>query len=104
MSDTNAGASAEALTLFEQNIRRCSDKAYNFAFRLAGNEQDARDLVQEAFSHALQHLDRYDSRRPFEPWVNRILKNIYLDGVRRRRDGSSDLYRSSLPLQEPVYD
>ena len=77
------GAGADAQELFEQNLRRCSDKAYNFAFRLTGNEQDARDLVQEAFSHALEHLGRYDPKRPFEPWLNRILRNIYLDSVRR---------------------
>jgi RNA polymerase sigma-70 factor (ECF subfamily) len=68
---------------FAALIKRCADKVYNFAYRLAGNEQDARDLVQEAFSHALQHIDKYDSNRPFEPWINRILKNIYLDGIRR---------------------
>jgi RNA polymerase sigma-70 factor, ECF subfamily len=68
---------------FARLIQRCSDKVYNFAYRLAGNEQDARDLVQEAFSHALQHIDKYDPSRPFEPWINRILKNIYLDGIRR---------------------
>lgn len=68
---------------FSKLIERCADKVYNFAFRLAGNEQDARDLVQEAFSHALQHIEKYDTNRPFEPWINRILKNIYLDGIRR---------------------
>jgi len=68
---------------FAGMVQRCGEKAYNFAFRLAGNGQDARDLVQEAFSHAFRHLDKYDPTRPFEPWLNRILKNIYLDGVRR---------------------
>lgn len=84
MSTLNGNsAAAGSLDLFQENVRRCSDKAYNFAFRLCGNDQDARDLVQEAFSHALQHLARYDPNRPFEPWLNRILRNIYLDGVRR---------------------
>jgi len=64
-------------------VRRHGDKAYNFAYRLSGNESDARDLVQEAFSRAFEHRDRYDSSRPFEAWLIRILHNIYLDGVRR---------------------
>ncbi len=68
---------------FSALVRRHADKAYNFAYRLAGNEQDARDLVQEAFMHALKHFGRYDQSRPFEPWFNRILKNIFLDGMRR---------------------
>jgi RNA polymerase sigma-70 factor, ECF subfamily len=104
MSESNGGASAEALALFETNIRRCSDKAYNFAFRLAGNEQDARDLVQEAFSHALEHLDRYDPKRPFEPWVNRILKNIYLDGVRRYERKHSVSLDGPSPIEDMPWE
>jgi RNA polymerase sigma-70 factor (ECF subfamily) len=68
---------------FPTLVRKYGEKAYSFAYRLAGNEQDARDLVQEAFSHALKNFDKYDRARPFQPWFNRILKNIYLDGVRR---------------------
>ena len=68
---------------FAQLVRLYGEKAYNFAYRLAGNEQDARDLVQEAFSHAFKNIDKYDPSRPFGPWFNKILKNIYLDGVRR---------------------
>jgi len=68
---------------FGSLIRRHAEKAYNFAYRLAGNEQDARDLVQEAFTHALGNFGKYDPSRPFEPWFNRILKNIFLDGMRK---------------------
>lgn len=68
---------------FETLLQRCADKAYNFAFRLAGNDADAQDLVQEAFAKAFQHKDRYDPTRPLEAWVMRILKNVFLDGVRR---------------------
>ncbi len=64
-------------------IARAGDKAYNFAFRLSGNEQDARDLVQEAFSRALEHAESYDSTRPFDSWLLRILHNVFLDAMRR---------------------
>jgi len=69
--------------VFSEWIRRYGDKAYNFAYRLSGNEQDACDLVQEAFTRAFEHMDHYDPSRPFEAWLIRILHNIYLDGVRR---------------------
>jgi RNA polymerase sigma-70 factor (ECF subfamily) len=68
---------------FETLLLRCADKAYNVAFRLAGNEQDAKDLVQEAFSRVFTHKDRYDPSRPLEAWVHRILRNIFLDWMRR---------------------
>lgn len=64
-------------------IRQCGEKAYNFAYRLSGNESDARDLVQEAFVRAWEHLGSYDPTRPFDTWLYKILHNIYLDGVRR---------------------
>src|SRR6185436_16627490 len=68
---------------YETLLQRCADKAYNFAFRLTGNDPDAQDLVQEAFARAFEHRDRYDPSRPFEAWVNRILHNVFLDGVRK---------------------
>ncbi|MBV9080017.1 MAG: sigma-70 family RNA polymerase sigma factor [Elusimicrobia bacterium] len=64
-------------------LRRCADKAYNFAYRLCGNDQDAQDMVQEAFARGFAHRDRYDPNRPFEAWIMTILKNVYLDNVRR---------------------
>ena len=64
-------------------IARAGDKAYNFAYRLAGNEPDARDLVQEAFARAFEHADSYDQSRPFDSWLLRILHNVFLDAMRR---------------------
>lgn len=71
---------------FLEMIRRHGDKAYNFAYRLSGNDDDARDLVQEAFTRAFEHRDRYDPSRPFESWVFKIMQNIYLDMVRRKEN------------------
>jgi RNA polymerase sigma-70 factor (ECF subfamily) len=68
---------------FQELFRRHGDRLYNFAFRLSGNDQDAADLVQEAFTRAFKNLDRYDRARPFETWMFRILYNIHLDEVRR---------------------
>jgi RNA polymerase sigma-70 factor, ECF subfamily len=67
---------------FSELIRTCGEKAYNFAYRLSGNEHDARDLVQEAFVRAYEHFGSYEKGRPFDSWIFKILHNIYLDGVR----------------------
>lgn len=69
--------------VFIDLIKRHGDKAYNFAYSLAGNEQDARDLVQEAFVRAFEARDRYDSGRPFDSWLVRILRNIHFDWISR---------------------
>ncbi|MBI5247252.1 MAG: sigma-70 family RNA polymerase sigma factor [Elusimicrobia bacterium] len=77
-------------------LRQTGDKAYNFAYRLAGNEQDARDLVQEAFARALEHSGSYDRARAFDSWLLRILHNVFLDGVRRLA------HRSTVSLDAPA--
>lgn len=68
---------------FDSLLLRCADKAYHFALRLTGNDQDAQDLVQEALSRAFEHRDRFDPKRPLGAWINRILHNVFLDSVRR---------------------
>ena len=71
---------------FLEMIRRHGDKAYNFAYRLTGNDADASDLVQEAFTRAFKNRDRYDPGRPFESWMFKIMQNIFLDAVRRKEN------------------
>jgi RNA polymerase sigma-70 factor (ECF subfamily) len=65
---------------------------------LSGNDQDAKDLVQEAFARAFEHRDRYDPNRPFEAWLNRILHNVFLDAVRRYEHR----HKVSLDAQPPT--
>lgn len=70
---------------FVELIRRHGDKAYNFAYRLTGNEADARDLVQDALLKAFKSRDRYDQERPFDSWLLKIMQNVYLDAMRREK-------------------
>jgi RNA polymerase sigma-70 factor (ECF subfamily) len=94
----------ESPEVFSELIRRCGEKAYNFAFRLAGNEPDARDLVQEAFVRAYAHFDTYDKTRPFETWLFRILQNIYLDGVRRYAHGHTVSLDAPAPVEDAAWE
>ncbi len=68
---------------FAELLGRSGDRAYNFAYRLTGNEQDAQDLAQEAFLKAFERLDEFDAARSFDAWLGTILHNIFVDGVRR---------------------
>ncbi|MDE2040102.1 MAG: RNA polymerase sigma factor [Elusimicrobia bacterium] len=89
---------------FSELIRLAGEKAYNFAYRLAGNEPDARDLVQEAFVRAYAHFGAYDRHRPFETWLLRILHNIYLDGVRRYAHGHTVSLDAPAPAEETSWE
>jgi RNA polymerase sigma-70 factor (ECF subfamily) len=52
---------------------------------VAGTREAADDATQEAFAAAFRALDRFDTSRPFGPWIARIAVNRALDGFRRRR-------------------
>ena len=57
---------------------------YNVAYRLTGNDDDAYDLVQEALLRVRKGLETY---RPgsMEAWLSRIVTNVFIDEVRRKR-------------------
>jgi RNA polymerase sigma-70 factor (ECF subfamily) len=57
---------------------------YNVAYRLSGNDDDAFDLVQEALLRVRKGLETYQPGS-MEGWLSRIVTNVFLDEVRRRR-------------------
>jgi RNA polymerase sigma-70 factor (ECF subfamily) len=54
------------------------------AWLVTHDPQAAEDIAQEAFLAALQRLDSFDRRRPFAPWLHRIVVNRAIDFVRAR--------------------
>jgi RNA polymerase sigma-70 factor (ECF subfamily) len=52
---------------------------------MAGNEADAKDLAQEAFIRVWRARDRIDPDARLEGWLYRIVTNLYIDLLRRRR-------------------
>jgi RNA polymerase sigma-70 factor, ECF subfamily len=57
---------------------------YTVAYRLSGNNDDAQDLVQEALIRVKRGLERYEPGS-LEGWLARIVTNVFLDEVRRKR-------------------
>lgn len=64
-------------------VRRYLGHAYSVAYSIVGRREDAEDVVQEAFVSALNALDRFDTSRPFAPWLSRIVANRALTDRRR---------------------
>jgi RNA polymerase sigma-70 factor, ECF subfamily len=60
-------------------------RAYRAAFLVVHDAAAAEDIAQEAFLTALRHLDRFDRRRPFGPWLHRIVVNRAIDWARARQ-------------------
>src|SRR5512143_2139911 len=62
---------------------------YTVAYRLAGNDDDASDLVQESLIRVRRGLERYQPGS-LEGWLARIVTNVFLDEMRRRRRRPTD--------------
>jgi RNA polymerase sigma-70 factor (ECF subfamily) len=60
-------------------------RAYRTAWLVVHDAAAAEDIAQEAFIAALRALDSFDRRRPFGPWLSRIVVNRAIDWARARR-------------------
>jgi len=58
--------------------------AHRAAFLIVHDAAAAEDIAQEAFLAAIRALDRFDRRRPFGPWLHRIVVNRAIDFSRAR--------------------
>ena len=70
---------------FQTLVERHSRRAFQLAFRITGNEQDAEDVVQESFIRAYRQLSRFEARAHFATWLHRIVANCSVDVIRSRR-------------------
>src|SRR5437660_1752469 len=69
---------------FEKLVERTQRQAYNMAYRMTGNRDDAEDLTQEAYLRAYRSFEKYNRALPFENWFFRILSNLFVDRLRRK--------------------
>lgn len=58
-------------------------RAHRAAYLVVHDATAAEDVAQEAFLAAVDALDRFDRRRPFAPWLHRIVVNRAIDWARR---------------------
>jgi RNA polymerase sigma-70 factor (ECF subfamily) len=70
---------------FEELVRRTYTETYTLAVRLTGNDEDARDVVQEAYLRAWRGLAKFRGEAQFSTWLYRITANTAYSHVNRRR-------------------
>jgi RNA polymerase sigma-70 factor, ECF subfamily len=80
---------ADGVPTWEEVAREHGRFLYNVAYRLAGNDEDAQDLVQEALLRVRKGLERYEPGS-LEGWLARIVTNVFLDEMRRRKRRPTD--------------
>jgi RNA polymerase sigma-70 factor (ECF subfamily) len=83
-------AQAGERTAFDALVRRYDQSVLRLALHMLGNEQDAQDVHQEAFIKAYRHLSNFRFECSFYTWLYRIVTNLCLDQLRRRKSRRED--------------
>jgi RNA polymerase sigma-70 factor (ECF subfamily) len=97
--EAQQGSAGAFTSLYEAHWRR----AHRAAFLVVHDETAAEDIAQEAFLAAVDALDRFDRRRPFGPWLHRVVINRAIDWARREalRRGADEA-GDELPAPAPA--
>lgn len=72
-------------TAFGKLVCRHQQLVFRVCLKILGHREDAEDVTQETFSRMAKYLDRWDSRRPLEPWLIAIAGNRCRTFLARRR-------------------
>ncbi|GAB4397552.1 MAG: sigma-70 family RNA polymerase sigma factor [Microscillaceae bacterium] len=75
---------SEKYKIFSEEFMPLMDAAYNFAFRLALDEDDAKDLVQETYMKAFRFIESFQKGTNAKAWLFRILKNSFINEYRKK--------------------
>ena len=75
---------------FEELVARHRDKIFARAFSMMRNEDDAIDLSQEAWVKGWQRLKQFQGESSFTTWMTRIVINLCLDQLRRKKRQRAD--------------
>lgn len=98
-----------AQKLIDQYIRQYGKRLYGLCLSLCADPTEADDLYQDTWVQVIKHIDRYDSSRPFEPWLTRICVNTYRNFLRRvarspllhfKTNEEKDALLNAIPAQE----
>lgn len=99
----NEPPSPEQIAFLEDAMTRFGRQTYNYAYRLTGNEADARDLSQEAFIRVFRAWRSFQPGTSFLSWIYRIVTNLYRDELRRRKGVfTQELPQDNQPQERPA--
>jgi len=91
---------------FDELVRATHAETYTLALRLTGNEEDARDVVQEAYFRAYRGLKRFRGDAQFSTWMYRITANCAATHLGKRAKHRHEVLDDNDPVadQRPAVD
>jgi RNA polymerase sigma-70 factor (ECF subfamily) len=83
-------AQAGSRAAFDALVRQYDQRVLRLALHLTGSEHDAEDIYQEAFLKAFRYIGNFRFECSFYTWIYRIVTNLCLDRLRRRKTRRED--------------
>ena len=83
-------AQAGSRAAFDALVRQYEHQVLRLALHLTGSEHDAEDIYQEAFLKAYRYLNNFRFECSFYTWIYRIVTNLCLDQLRRKKTRRED--------------
>lgn len=90
--------SSEHNSHFEELFLPHLDAAYNLAYWIVGGDQDAQDIVQEAYIRALKGFSRFRGNNP-RAWLLTIVRNTAYSWIKKRKRVEERL----VPFEEEIH-
>ena len=85
---------------FDELVRVTSRDTYTLAYRLVGNTEDARDVVQEAYLRAYKGIGKFRGDAQFSTWLYRITANCANTHLSKRRRYRHDELTDDSPIAD----
>jgi RNA polymerase sigma-70 factor (ECF subfamily) len=98
-------AQAGDLRAFDQIMIDHQRRIMSLAWRLLGNQEDARDAAQETFLRVYKHLNKFNPSQEFSAWLYRIAVNVCRDFARKRNRNLHVSFEAEIEsgnMSEPV--
>lgn len=81
-------------------VRKHERRAYQYAFRLTSNPDEAADVVSDAFVRVYSALQNFKGQSAFSTWLYRILTNCYLDIRKKEKSRQTSSLETALVTDE----
>ena len=88
------------MVAFRRLVERHQRRAFAIALGLVRDENDARELVQDAFLRVFKSLPSFQGGSSFFTWLYRIITNLSIDLIRKPGRQTTDLEEARLELEE----
>jgi RNA polymerase sigma-70 factor (ECF subfamily) len=83
--------------IFKEWVNQYYEYGFRVAFRIIGNEEDGRDIVQDAFLKVWLRFESYNTKVKFTTWLFTIVTNLCIDRLRKKRTAAK--YEDSMPVK-----